>query len=118
MKGHQQLQAGKESLKSNVGKAVAATAAVAAPTMISANYQAIIRDIAIKADIANKPGEQQLTRTVIDTPADTGMTRNGVADWSTSWSAPEWSWTRRWPMPRWQQSLPSVKARRVLIRRP
>lgn len=80
MKGHQQLQAGKESLKSNVGKAVAATASVAAPTMISANYQAIIRDIAIKADIANKPQEQQLTRTVIDTAADTGMARNGVAD--------------------------------------
>lgn len=79
MKGHQQLQAGKESLKSNVGKAVAATAAVAAPTMISANYQAIIRDIAIKADIVNKPQEQQLTRTVIGTAADTGMARNDVA---------------------------------------
>ncbi|MCE1004514.1 phage tail tape measure protein [Pseudomonas sp. NMI1173_11] len=80
LKGHQQLQSGKESFKSNIGKAVAATAAVAAPTMISANYQAIIRDIAIKADIANKPEEQQLTRTVIDTAADTGMSRNGVAD--------------------------------------
>jgi len=79
MKGHQQLQAGKESLKSNVGKAVAATAAVAAPTMISANYQAIIRDIAIKADIVNKPQEQQLTRTVIGAAADTGMARNDVA---------------------------------------
>ncbi|MFJ7790643.1 phage tail tape measure protein [Pseudomonas sp. NPDC096925] len=80
VKGHQQVQAGKESLKSNVGKAVAATAAIAVPTTISANYQAIIRDIAIKADIANKPQEQQLTRTVIDTAADTGMARNGVAD--------------------------------------
>ncbi len=80
LKGHQQLQTGKESFKSNIGKAVAATAAVAAPTMISANYQAIIRDIAIKADIANKPEEQQLTRTVIDTATDTGMSRNGVAD--------------------------------------
>ncbi|MFJ4256693.1 phage tail tape measure protein [Pseudomonas monteilii] len=80
VKGHQQMQTGKESFKSNIGKAVAATAAVAAPTMISANYQAIIRDIAIKADIANKPQEQQLTRTVIDTAADTGMARNGVAD--------------------------------------
>ncbi|MFF7860797.1 phage tail tape measure protein [Pseudomonas monteilii] len=80
VKGHQQMQAGKESLKSNVGKAVAATAAIAVPTTISANYQAIIRDIAIKADIANKPQEQQLTRTVIDTAADTGMARNGVAE--------------------------------------
>ncbi|EKT4568618.1 phage tail tape measure protein [Pseudomonas putida] len=80
LKGHQQLQAGKESLKSNIGKAVVATGALAAPTMISANYQAIIRDIAIKADIANKPEEQQLTRTVIDTAAGTGMARNDVAD--------------------------------------
>ncbi|UMY64036.1 phage tail tape measure protein [Pseudomonas sp. LS.1a] len=80
IKGHQQVQAGKESLKSNVGKTVAATAAIAVPTTISANYQAIIRDIAIKADIANKPQEQQLTRTVIDTAADTGMARNDVAD--------------------------------------
>lgn len=80
IKGHQQLQAGKESLKSNIGRAVVATGAAAVPTMISANYQAVIRDIAIKADIANKPEEQQLSRTVIDTAKDTGMSRNDVAD--------------------------------------
>ncbi|MEW5607948.1 phage tail tape measure protein [Pseudomonas juntendi] len=80
MKGHQQLQSGKESLKSNIGRAVVATGAAAVPTMISANYQAVIRDIAIKADIANKPEEQQLSRTVIDTAKDTGMSRNDVAD--------------------------------------
>ncbi|AFK70895.1 phage tail tape measure protein [Pseudomonas putida SJTE-1] len=80
LKGHQQLQSGKESLKSNIGRAVVATGAAAVPTMISANYQAIVRDIAIKADIANKPEEQQLTRTVIDTAKDTGMSRNDVAD--------------------------------------
>ncbi|MEZ2724909.1 phage tail tape measure protein [Pseudomonas putida] len=80
LKGHQQLQAGKESLKSNIGKAVVATGAAAVPTMISANYQAVIRDIAIKADIVNKPEERQLTRTVIDTAKDTGMSRNDVAD--------------------------------------
>ncbi|MDH0042398.1 phage tail tape measure protein [Pseudomonas juntendi] len=80
LKGRQQLQSGKESLKSNIGRAVVATGAAAVPTMISANYQAIIRDIAIKADIANKPEEQQLTRTVIDTAKDTGMSRNDVAD--------------------------------------
>ncbi len=80
MKGHQQLQSGKESLKSNIGKAVVATGMAAVPTMISANYQAVIRDIAIKADIVNKPEEQQLSRTVIDTAKDTGMSRNDVAD--------------------------------------
>jgi len=80
LKGHQQLQAGKDSLKSNIGRAVVGTGMAAVPTMISANYQAVIRDIAIKADIANKPEEQQLTRTVIDTAKDTGMSRNDVAD--------------------------------------
>ena len=80
LKGHQQLQSGKESLKSNIGRAVVATGAAAVPTMISANYQAVIRDIAIKADIVNKAEEQQLSRTVIDTAKDTGMSRNDVAD--------------------------------------
>jgi TP901 family phage tail tape measure protein len=80
LKGRQQLQSGKESLKSNIGRAVVATGAAAVPTMISANYQAVIRDIAIKADIANKPEEQQLSRTAIDTAKDTGMSRNDVAD--------------------------------------
>lgn len=80
LKGHQQLQAGKAALKSNIGQAVVATGMAAVPTMISANYQAVIRDIAIKADIVNKPEERQLTRTVIDTAQDTGMSRNEVAD--------------------------------------
>nr|WP_180205511.1 phage tail tape measure protein [Pseudomonas sp. SbOxS1]NYU05624.1 phage tail tape measure protein [Pseudomonas sp. SbOxS1] len=80
LKGHQQLQAGKSSLKSNIGAAVVGAGMTAVPTKISATYQAIIRDIAIKADIANKPEEAQLTRTVIDTSKDTGMSRNDVAD--------------------------------------
>ena len=54
--------------------------AVAIPTKISADYQAIIRDIAIKADVANKPQEAQLTRTIIQTSQDTGMGRNDVAE--------------------------------------
>ncbi|CAI8963335.1 phage tail tape measure protein [Pseudomonas sp. IT-P176] len=80
LKGYQQLQAGKSSFKSNIGAAVVGTGMTAIPTKISATYQAIIRDIAIKADIVNKPGETQLTRTVIDTAQDTGMSRNDVAD--------------------------------------
>ncbi|WP_095169681.1 phage tail tape measure protein [Pseudomonas sp. Irchel 3H3] len=80
LKGHQQLQVGKSSLKSNIGAAVVGAGMTAIPTKISATYQAIIRDIAIKADIVNKPGETQLTRTVIDTAQDTGMSRNDVAD--------------------------------------
>lgn len=80
LKGHQQIQQGKEGFKSSIGQAVAGTAAVAIPTKISADYQAIIRDIAIKADVANKPQEAQLTRTIIQTSQDTGMGRNDVAE--------------------------------------
>lgn len=80
LKGHQQIQQGKEGLKSGIGQAVAGVGAVAIPTKISADYQAIIRDIAIKADVANKPQEAQLTRTIIQTSQYTGMGRNEVAD--------------------------------------
>lgn len=80
MKGHQQVAAGKASLKSNLGAAAVGTGLAAIPTKVSADYQAIIRDIAIKADIVNKPQEAQLTRTVVDTATDTGMSRNDVAD--------------------------------------
>jgi TP901 family phage tail tape measure protein len=79
-KGHQQLDEGKQKLKSSVGQAVAATAAMAIPTKVSADYGAIIRDIAIKSNIANKPEEAQMSRKIIDTSRDTGMARNDVAE--------------------------------------
>ncbi|MGZ0703323.1 phage tail tape measure protein [Pseudomonas piscis] len=80
LKGHQQIQQGKEGFKSSIGQAVAGTAAVAIPTTISAGYQAIIRDIAIKGNVANAPEEAEMTRTVIQTSKDTGMARNDVAE--------------------------------------
>ena len=80
LKGHQQIQQGKEGLKSGIGQAVAGVGVVAIPTKISADYQAIIRDIAIKANVANKPEEAQMTRAIIQTSQDTGMGRNEVAD--------------------------------------
>ncbi|HCR1337637.1 TPA: phage tail tape measure protein [Pseudomonas aeruginosa] len=80
LKGHQQIQQGRAGLKSSIGQAAVGVGLAAVPTTISANYQAIIRDIAIKADIVNKAEETQLTRTVIDTSKETGMSRNDVAD--------------------------------------
>lgn len=80
MKGHQQIKEGKEGLKSGIGQAVAGVGVVSIPTKISADYQAIIRDIAIKADVANKPQEAEMTRTIIQTSKDTGLGRNEVAD--------------------------------------
>lgn len=80
VKGQQQLEQGKAGLKSNVGQAVVGVGALGVAGKISADYQAIIRDIAIKADVANKPQEAEMTRTVIQTSQDTGMARNDVAD--------------------------------------
>lgn len=80
LKGHQQLDAGKKGLTSSVAQGVVAGGFAAIPTKISADYQAIIRDIAIKADVANKPQETQLTQTVIQTSRDAGMARDDVAN--------------------------------------
>ncbi|WP_460107448.1 phage tail tape measure protein [Pseudomonas sp. H1_F01] len=80
LKGHQQLDAGKKGLTSSIGQGVVATGLAAIPTKVSADFQAIIRDIAIKADVVNKPQETQLSQTVIQTSRDTGMARNDVAD--------------------------------------
>ena len=80
LKGHQQFDAGKKGLTSSIGQGVVATGLAAIPTKVSADYQAIIRDIAIKADVVNKPQEAQLNQTVIQTSRDTGMARNDVAD--------------------------------------
>lgn len=79
-KGHMQLDEGKQQMRSSIGRATAATALMAVPTKISADYGAIIRDIAIKSNIANTPEEAKLSKTVIDTSRDTGMARNQVAE--------------------------------------
>jgi TP901 family phage tail tape measure protein len=78
--GHRQLEEGRSGLKSSVGQAGAMVAAVAIPTKVSADFSAIIRDIAIKANIANDPKETQMSKTIIDTSRDTGMARNQVAE--------------------------------------
>ncbi|MCO7519186.1 MULTISPECIES: phage tail tape measure protein [unclassified Pseudomonas] len=79
-KGRQQISSGQSLLKPTLAATAVGVGMAAIPTKISAGYQAVIRDIAIKADVANKPEEAQLTRTVIDTAKDTGMSRNDVAD--------------------------------------
>ncbi len=80
VKGQQQLEKGKAGAKSTIGMATAVGAAAAVPTVISAGYQATIRDIAIKAGVANQPEEQSMAKQIIQVSADTGMSRDGVAD--------------------------------------
>jgi hypothetical protein len=79
-KGYQQIDAGKAGMKSTVGQAVAGVATVGIATKVSADFGAIVRDIAIKAGIANDPKEKQMAQTIIETSRDTGMARNDVAD--------------------------------------
>ncbi|WPC27653.1 phage tail tape measure protein [Pseudomonas moraviensis] len=79
-KGHQQIDSGVKGMKGTVGAAVVGVGAMAVPTKASADFGAIVRDIAIKAGIANKPQEQEMSRKIIDTSRDTGMARNDLAD--------------------------------------
>jgi phage tail tape-measure protein len=79
-KGYQQIDAGKAGMRSTVGQAVAGVATVGMATKVSADFGAIVRDIAIKAGIANDPKEKQMSQKIIETSRDTGMARNDVAD--------------------------------------
>lgn len=79
-KGRQQIEQGRAGLKSTVGQAVTAAAVVAVPAKVSADYGAIIRDIAIKAGVAGSPQEAQMSKTIIETSRDSGMARNDVAE--------------------------------------
>lgn len=79
-RGREQIGAGMAQVRQGlqVGGAVAATAA--APTMVAANYQAIIRDIAIKGGIAGSGQEKALADTIRAAALDNGMERNQLAE--------------------------------------
>lgn len=77
-RGLQQIGQGKADFKAAYGVAKDGIGKLAIPVKVSADYQALIRDIAIKAGVANQPQEAQLSRTVIQTSRYTGMARNDV----------------------------------------
>lgn len=79
--GHAQLKQGAAGLRNTaIATAGAAATTMIAPTKVSAEYNAMIRDIAIKAGIAGKPEEREMSNTIVGTARDTGMARNEVAD--------------------------------------
>ncbi|UZE36058.1 phage tail tape measure protein [Pseudomonas sp. B21-059] len=78
-RGLQQVAQGKADFKAAYDWAKFGVDKLRAPVKISADYQALIRDMAIKANVVNQPQEAQLSRTVIQTSRDTGMARNDVA---------------------------------------
>ena len=79
VKGHNQISQGKQQVKAGVAQGVVATGLVAATSKVSADYQAIIRDIAIKAGVARSAQEADMSRSIIATSNDIGMGRNEVA---------------------------------------
>lgn len=79
-KGFGQIDQGKQQVRSGVTQGVVATGMVAVTAKVSADYQAIIRDIAIKAGVARSAQEADMSRSIIATSNDIGMGRNEVAD--------------------------------------
>ncbi|WP_414925231.1 phage tail tape measure protein, partial [Pseudomonas sp. IT-P291] len=79
-RGMGQVEEGRESLRSGFGTAVAGTTLAAVPTKVSADFQAIIRDIAIKSGTANTQQEVDTARDIVQTSKDTGMANTQVAD--------------------------------------
>jgi Phage-related minor tail protein len=78
--GRERIAAGRDGLRGAVGDAVKFGAAVAVPTTISANYQAIIRDIAIKAGIARTEQEASMSGRIRRDASANGISRNELAE--------------------------------------
>ncbi|VWB35436.1 tail length determination protein [Burkholderia arboris] len=78
--GRERLAAGQEAGRGVIGDAVKLTAAVAVPATIAANYQAIIRDIALKAGIARTQQEAAMGSRIRRDAASNGIGRNELAD--------------------------------------
>ncbi|RKF36159.1 phage tail tape measure protein [Paraburkholderia fungorum] len=78
--GQERIAAGREGARGVIGDAVKFSAAVAVPATISADYQAIIRDIAIKAGIARSAQEASMGERIRRDARDNGIGRNELAD--------------------------------------
>ncbi|AIP70090.1 phage tail tape measure protein [Burkholderia pseudomallei] len=78
--GHERLSGGREAMRGAVGDSMKLTAAIAVPTMVSAQYQAIIRDIAIKAGIARTTEERAMSERIRRDASANGMNRNELAE--------------------------------------
>ncbi|MFW2272486.1 phage tail tape measure protein [Burkholderia orbicola] len=78
--GRERMVAGQEAGRGVIGDAMKLTAAVAVPATISANYQAIIRDIAIKAGIARTQQEAAMGTRIRRDAGANGIGRNELAE--------------------------------------
>ena len=78
--GRERIASGREGFRGAVGDAVKFGAAVAVPATISANYQAIIRDIALKAGIARTEQEASMGVRIRRDATANGINRNELAE--------------------------------------
>ncbi|MFL9997361.1 phage tail tape measure protein [Paraburkholderia sediminicola] len=78
--GQERIAAGREGARGAIGDAVKFSAAVAVPATVSADYQAIIRDIAIKAGIARTSQEASMGERIRREARDNGIGRNELAE--------------------------------------
>ena len=77
--GRERIGHGVAQGREAVGDALKLTATVAVPATISANYQAIVRDMAIKAGIAGTARETQIGEQIAQSALASGMGRNELA---------------------------------------
>lgn len=85
-RGLERIQQGKTAFRDLRGEAAVGLGMVAGPAKVAADYQAIIRDIGIKAGFDYKEGgnasaqEKQLSDTILKAAADNGMGRDALAN--------------------------------------
>lgn len=77
--GIAKMEKGRAQMGDAVRGAVSVSAAAAGPTMVAAQYQAIVRDIAIKAGVARTDTEKSMSDQIAKTAANTGINRNDLA---------------------------------------
>ncbi|MGV8899993.1 MAG: phage tail tape measure protein [Burkholderiaceae bacterium] len=77
--GRARIGDGIDQMKSGARTGAVVGAAVAVPTKVAADYQAILRDIAIKGGFARTGQERAMGETIRTTASDTGLGRNELA---------------------------------------
>lgn len=79
-KGQSQIREGGAGLRSTGGKVAAGAAALVVPTMVAANYQAQIRQMALWAHTAGTGDEAKLAKSISDVAAAKGMSQQALAE--------------------------------------
>ncbi|WP_213878623.1 hypothetical protein [Pseudomonas sp. dw_358] len=77
--GSAQISAGREGLRTSLGVAAAGTAALAIPTKISGDYQALIRQMALWAHTAGESAEQEMADRISRVAQAKGMGQQALA---------------------------------------